>query len=129
MHYSEEVKKLAETLRSSGLVASMEDALKRAQSMLGKDEARTEPEAGEEPFKEIDSAQTTLGVVNGDMGKEEANEPENDLEAEELKTEEVFKNKPDNEANIEKEPEGPSNKDADIRPRKIDLSDIFNVNK
>lgn len=114
MEYSTEVKKLAETLKNSGLVASMADALERAQSMLGKKEVIKEPEAREEPFKKIDSAQTTLDEAKE---SEEINEPEEALEveeqkikgfltsgyndSEELKKEEVFVNK----TNIEQKKE------------------------
>ncbi len=42
MQYSEDVKRLAETLKSSGIADSLKDALEKAQSMLGKKEIQKE---------------------------------------------------------------------------------------
>jgi hypothetical protein len=114
MEYSEEVKKLAETLKNSGLAASMKDALERAQSMVGKKE-----EVKEEPFeKKEDAAQTTLGGVK--EKKEEIKEsPE---PKEELKKEEVFTNKSDKQKSDQ-------NKVDYSKEKKVDLTDVFDVNK
>lgn len=88
MEYSQEVRKLAETLRNSGLAASMVDALEKARSMLGK---RVEEETKEESFKEeIDATQTTLDEVK--KSEEKVID-----DSEELKKEEVFVNKTDTE--------------------------------
>ncbi len=125
MAYSEEVRKLAETLRNSGLSASMTDALERAQSMIGRRETKEEPEVREVPVgKRIDITQTTLGDVSevGEKPVDEFTETEG-----ELKKEEVFTNKLDAE---QKKEEPPNQKKADYsREKKIDLSDVFNVNK
>ena len=80
--YSEEVKKLAETLKNSGLAASMVDALERAQRMIGKKEEKKE--IVEEPIEKIDATQTTLDDVKGEVTIEEASEEEV------MKKEEVF---------------------------------------
>ena len=117
MEYSEEVKKLAETLKSSGLAASIEDALKKAQSMLGKKEA--EEKIKEEPFERgTDAAQTTLGEVKE---AEESNITAESPETEELEKEEVFTNNP---GNGEKQ-----NKVDYSKEKKVDLNEVFDVNK
>jgi len=118
MEYSEEIKKLAETLKSSGLVASMKDALERAQNMLGKKEAEKEEKIKEEPVeKTTDAAQTTLGEVKESEEKEVIESPE----TEELKKEEVFANKPDKKRE--------SNKVDYTKEKKVDLTEVFDVNK
>lgn len=131
MEYSEEIKKLAETLKNSGLAASMRDALKKAESMLGKKEAKKEePEVKEEPFeRETDAAQTILGEVKEPEEKkvvEESSEAE-----EELKKEEVFTNNPTREIANEEKQEGLSNKKkVDYsKEKKVDLNEVFDVNK
>ena len=118
-NYSEEVKQLAETLKSSGLAASMVDALERAQRMVGKDE---EPkEVIKEPKEEVlvpkDPAQTTLGNVDEKITIEESPEEET-----ELKKEEVFaeKEEPEQEKKTE---------EKKLDPKTYDLNEIFNVNK
>lgn len=126
MAYSEEVKKLAETLKNSGLAASMTDALERAQSMVGKKKAE---EQKEEPFeKKEDAAQTTLGEVKDPVEKEATNESAETEE--ELKKEEVFTNKPAPK-NSEEKQEGPNNqKKVDYsKEKKVDLTKVFDVNK
>lgn len=133
MAYSEEVKKLAETLKNSGLAASMTDALERAQNMIGGKEPKEVPEIKEVPVeKRVDIGQTTLGEV-GEKTVEEFTETDG-----ELKKEEVFKNKSDVE---QKKEESSSQKKVDYsivpnssskartKEKKIDLSDVFNVNK
>lgn len=121
MEYSEEVQKLAETLKNSGLAASMEDALKRAESMIGKKEESFEKseDAVEKP---VDTAQTTLG--NTKEPKKAVIEESPELE-EGLKKEEVFTNKTEN-TNKEK---SENQKNADSNDKKVDLTKIFNVNK
>ena len=126
MKYSEEVQKLAETLKNSGLSASMTDALERAQKMVGGKEEQKEEvkEVKEEkgPEKGIDASQTTLGDVKGPEDKliEEATET-----TEELAKEEVFTNK-----SGPKKEEPSAKKEVDYsKEKKIDLSDVFDVNK
>ncbi len=129
MEYSEEVKKLAEILKNSGLAASMKDALERAKSMLGKKETKKKEELFE---KREDAAQTTLGEVNGikdSKNPSEIKEKKEEIEEspepkEELKTEEVFTNKADKQKQ-----ESPQNKVDYSKEKKVDLTDIFNVNK
>jgi len=118
VEYSDEVKKLAETLKSSGLAASMVDALEKAQSMIGTNEAMKEGKTVEQvepvkPEEDLDVAQTTLGNIK----KEENNVNESVEIGDELKEEEVFADK----VETEKKPKPIQNK--------IDLSEIFNVNK
>ena len=118
VEYSDEVKKLAETLKNSGLAASMVDALEKAQSMVGTNEAMKEGKTVEdvesaEPVKpeaELDVEQTTLGNEEKDVN--ESADTEN-----EMSEKEVFADK----AETEKKPESSQNK--------IDLTEIFNVNK
>ena len=104
MEYPEEVKKLAETLKNSGLAASLKDALEKAQSMLGKKESKKE-----DPVKKTgDTAQTTLSEVNETTEKAEIDEsPESENE---LKKEEVF-----------------THSKSDDKEKKVDLSEIFKV--
>ncbi len=115
--YSEEVEKLAETLKNSGLSASMEDALLKAQSMIGKKEEIKE----EIVEKEEDVAQTTLGGVNAPQVKESVQESSET--GDELKKEEVFTDKTASEEVSEGKQERPTNQ------KKIDLTEVFNVNK
>ena len=118
VEYSDEVKKLAETLKNSGLSASMTDALEKAQSMIGTNEAmkagktveQAESAKSVKPEEELDVAQTTLGNVGRDVN-------ESVEIGDELKEEEVFTDK----VETENKPESIQNK--------IDLSEIFNVNK
>lgn len=123
MAYSEEVKKLAETLKNSGLSASMTDALERAQNMIGRKEAKRDEVRVVPAEKRIDITQTTL-----DVSEVEGNKVEESTETGgELKKEEVFTNKPDAE---QKKEEPFNQKKVDYsKEKKIDLSDIFNVNK
>jgi len=132
VEYSKEVEKLAETLKNSGLAASMPDALERAQSMIGKKEEKVREEPVE---KKTDAAQTTLGELKD--GKE-ATEPEESPEEEkELKKDEVFSNNPNNETKQRSSNQNRvnysivpnSSSRARTKEKKIDLSDIFNVNK
>ena len=120
--YSEEVKKLAETLKNSGLAASMEDALKRAESMLGKKEDEKEKplEKSRKEEKPADTSQTTLGETKEPKKIKIEESPE---EEEEIKKEEVFTKKSGN-TNTENTKNTSSN-----NQKKIDLADIFNVNK
>ena len=113
--YSEEVKKLAETLKNSGLAASMVDALEKAQSMVGTNEAMKEGKTVEpvEPEEDLDVAQTTLGNIK----EKEKNVNETVETEDELKEEEVFADK----VETEQKPKSSQNK--------IDLTEIFNVNK
>lgn len=124
MAYSEDVKNLAETLRNSGLSASMTDALERAQNMIGRREAKEEPEVREAPAeKKMDVTQTTL-----DVSEAEENRVEEFTETDgELKEDEVFTNKPD--AELKKEEPSTQKKIDYSKEKKIDLSDVFNVNK
>lgn len=115
MEYSQEVRRLAETLKSSGLVASMVDSLERAQSMLGGKE-----ESNEEIKKEKDAEQTTLDRINKPEEKDEAKEYSDAQEG--LNKEDVFKNKP------EAEQTGNEEKQEGLQ-KKADSSRIFNVNK
>ncbi len=119
MEYSEEVKKLAETLKNSGLSASMEDALRRAENMLGKKEAETR----EEPVKrKIDAGQTTLQAEN--LEEKDGIDESPELQ-EELKKEEVFADK-----GVSSEEKQETQKNVDYsKEKKIDLSDVFDVNK
>jgi hypothetical protein len=110
MKYPEDVQKLAETLKNSGLAASMTDALERASMMLGKKVDKPK----EEPMKKPEPSQHTLEPKS----VEESPPPE-----EELKKEEVFATKPVEEAPDVQE------KVEYSKEKKIDLSDIFNVNK
>jgi predicted negative regulator of RcsB-dependent stress response len=121
VEYSDEVKKLAETLKNSGLAASMTDALEKAQSMIGTNEAMqagktvedVKSEESAEPVKpveDLDVAQTTLGNEEKDVN-------ESVETVDEIKQEEVFVDK----VETEKNPESSQNK--------IDLTEIFNVNK
>jgi len=121
MAYSEEVKTLAETLKNSGLAASMSDALERAQAMIGVNEKVNDaPEVKEEPKVEpVDNAQTTLSDNEPEI-KEGVQEVPEVNDTEEMKKEEVFTNKPAEE--VKEEPNKPGQK-------KIDLTEIFDVNK
>lgn len=138
--YSEEVKKLAETLKNSGLAASMIDALERAQDILGVNEKVNSARkiAEEENVAKLmnNRSQTTLNNVekpknNMEMPKSnfgvlKVSEPSSDVEVSEvddsegMKAEEVFTNKPVEP--VEKKPNKPEQ-------MKIDLTEIFNVNK
>jgi len=138
VEYSEEVKKLAETLKSSGLAASTEDALERAQSMVGKKDVKEEvTEEKEEPFEQpTDAEQTTLDDVKVKEASDvagESTEPKKELE-----NEEVFTNKSDTEPKADEEPKKTgvdpsiapnSSKKSQTKQEKIDLTDVFNVNK
>lgn len=120
--YSEEVKRLAETLKNSGLAASMTDALERAQNMVGNKKAEEKVE--EEPVRSEDVAQTTLNTVKEKEDVEINESEEVAKDAGEIKKEEVFTNKEEitvEEAEPEKKPEQ--------KQKKIDLTDVFNVNK
>ncbi len=122
MEYSEEVQKLAETLKNSGLVASMEDALKKAQSMLGKEEEKEEPfeKSKEEAEKPADTAQTTLSDTKEPKKAVIEESPE---EEEGLKKEDVFTTQKETK-------EAPNEKKVDYsKEKKVDLTDVFNVNK
>jgi hypothetical protein len=118
VEYSDEVKKLAETLKNSGLAASMTDALEKAQSMIGTNEAMqagktvedVKSEESAKPVEDLDVAQTTLGNAEKDVN--ESVDTEN-----EMGEQEVFADK----VETEKKPESSQNK--------IDLTEIFNVNK
>ncbi|MBW2975637.1 hypothetical protein KY366_08005 [Candidatus Woesearchaeota archaeon] len=122
MRYSEDVKRLAETLKNSGLAASMPDALERAQSIIGKKE---------EPKEKIEEREKP--EENPNKAFEEAlNEPEREEEAgespepqEELKKEEVFTSRPGNQAQAGNNRPSP----AAPQQKKIDLSEIFDVNR
>ena len=129
MEYSEEVKKLAETLKNSGLAASMRDALEKAQSMLSKKEVKEK----EEPFeKKEDAAQTTLGEVKEKEKEEIGESPET---KDELKKEEVFTNNPNkqkqesnqNKINYSIVPNSSSR--ARTKEKKVDLTEVFDVHK
>ncbi len=119
MAYSEEVKKLAETLKNSGLAASMTDALERAQTMIGINEKINGTdkvngtEVGEErqETKPVDNAQTTL---KSEPEIKEIKEVVPEVNEPEMNEEEVFK---------------PAVKEPSKPGKKIDLTEIFNVNK
>lgn len=119
MEYSEEVQRLAETLKSSGLVASMRDALERAQNILSDKEVRKE----EHVKKTMGIEQTTLSEVK--VGEEKEVIEESSEVQEGLKGEEVFTNKADSAAEEKQEMQ----KKVDSREKKVDLSEVFNVNK
>jgi len=110
--YSEEVQNLAETLKNSGLAASMTDALERAQGIIGKKE-----EAPVDDGPKDDVEQTTLDVDNQEPVVKES--------PEELNEEEVFANQPDDSSQDKQETVDNSTKSK----QKIDLTDVFNVNK
>ena len=123
--YSDEVKALAETLKNSGLAASMIDALDRAQSIIGVKGPKPETKKAvkEEPAEvEIDPSQTTLSKANNP--EENDAEPSESIEIEEgLNEEEVFTEK------TEQKQESNRNNSPNSQQKKIDLTEIFNVNK
>ena len=123
--YSDEVKALAETLKNSGLAASMIDALDRAQAIIGVKSPgpETKKAVKEEPAEvEIDPSQTTLSKVNN--SEENSVEPSESIEIEEgLNEEEVFTEK------TEQKQESNRNNTSNSQQKKIDLTEIFNVNK
>ena len=136
VEYSDEVKTLAETLKNSGLAASMIDALERAQTIIGgtmskpKEEVVKEPikEPIKEPVKETeDVAQTTLegeGNTEVNLSGIKAVEASESIEIEEgLKEEEVFTEK------TEQKQESNQDNTQTSQQKKIDLTEIFNVNK
>ncbi len=114
MATAEDIKNLAETLKKSGLAASIQDAIKRAKQMLEK----KGEEKTEEP-KKIDETQVTLTEIEK---KEE--KPEKKTEEEKLKKEEVFST-----TTTEKEQEKEKKKLDYSAEKKVSLSKIFDVNK
>ena len=161
--YSEEVKKLAETLKESGLAASMMDALQRAQSMVSIKSQNTDQikvEKEKHFGKEENGPQTKLNDNNskeemtmGEFAAEEqktASFPTLESDDSEEPKEEVFANRP-SEINIEENQEKiddvssvqqkvqngaeeTQKKDNPINTapkenKKVDLSEMFNVNK
>ena len=137
VEYSEEVKRLAETLKNSGLSASMSLALEKAQEMIGKKEPKEKVQK-EESVK-IDVQQTTLSDVPDASEPENAVDNAEEEDSDEIRIEEVFKNAEDNSRESqdssndlsisEQSSFEQSSRKVQPKEKKIDLTDVFNVNK
>ena len=137
VEYSEEVKRLAETLKNSGLSASMSLALEKAQEMIGKKEPKEKVQK-EESVK-IDVQQTTLSDVPDASEPENAVDNAEEEDSDEIRIEEVFKNAEDNSRESqdssndlsisEQSSFEQSSRKVQPKEKKIDLTNVFNVNK